>query len=208
MVSGRSGVRPRSVKMPVPVLLLWLLVLQAPVRATAQLSPPDRAALTLSTSERQRLCEQEPTRSRRSSEWSRQQQGAAGSGSGSGSGSELTAGAGGCPRTWDGALCWPATGAGTNLSLPCFHEFRGLLYDTSGETDTQLHTHSDGPAAADGRSVLTGAEMYGRIALSAAADLCVALQDMHGALARYKTTASEVTDGADQTSVTQPLRAV
>ena len=38
-----------------------------------------------------------------------------------------------CNRTWDKVLCWPPTPAGTTAVLPCFEEFNGIKYDTSGK---------------------------------------------------------------------------
>ena len=161
MAAGRSLSRSsRGLPRPLlPLLLISLLVLQRIAPATAQTSAAAEEgpmslwgpeALRLTTSERERLCyedsvaaaedsedsssadgpsEDNSLRRRRSSEWSPEQQLASISGGGGGGGDSK----GGCPITWDGALCWPATVAGTNRSLPCFHEFRGVLYSTDGE---------------------------------------------------------------------------
>ncbi|KAF0289548.1 Diuretic hormone receptor [Amphibalanus amphitrite] len=125
MALTRRDSRP----LPLPLLLVCLLVPQLAPLAAAQSPSESSRGQILSTGERQRLCEDSEdgsSRSRRSSEWSREQQVAAGAAG------EGSLGSGGCPRTWDGALCWPPTGAGTNRSVACFHEFRGVLYDTSG----------------------------------------------------------------------------
>jgi hypothetical protein len=37
----------------------------------------------------------------------------------------------GCPRDWDKVLCWPDTPLGHTATLPCFSEFRAIMYDTS-----------------------------------------------------------------------------
>ncbi|XP_043196066.1 diuretic hormone receptor-like [Amphibalanus amphitrite] len=121
--------RRDSRSLPLPLLLVCLLVPQLAPLAAAQSPSGSSRGQILSTSERQRLCEDSEdgsSRSRRSSEWSREQQVAAGAAG------EGSLGSGGCPRTWDGALCWPPTGAGANRSVACFSEFRGVLYDTSG----------------------------------------------------------------------------
>ncbi|XP_054724241.1 diuretic hormone receptor-like [Uloborus diversus] len=35
-----------------------------------------------------------------------------------------------CSAAWDGLSCWPAVNAGSVATVPCFHEFNGVLYDT------------------------------------------------------------------------------
>ncbi|GFT48757.1 diuretic hormone receptor, partial [Nephila pilipes] len=35
-----------------------------------------------------------------------------------------------CNATWDGLSCWPSVSAGSIVSIPCFYEFNGVLYDT------------------------------------------------------------------------------
>ncbi|XP_071033559.1 diuretic hormone receptor [Parasteatoda tepidariorum] len=35
-----------------------------------------------------------------------------------------------CNATWDGLSCWPPVKAGSIATVPCFHEFNGVLYDT------------------------------------------------------------------------------
>ena len=38
-----------------------------------------------------------------------------------------------CPVKFDGISCWPATPPGILRSIPCFEEFNGLFYDSSGK---------------------------------------------------------------------------
>jgi len=37
-----------------------------------------------------------------------------------------------CPSSFDSVLCWPRTNAGSLAVLPCFEEFKGVHYDTTG----------------------------------------------------------------------------
>ena len=128
---------------PPPVLLVLCLAglrWASPVTAQTGGGPlpqgPGPGGPRLTTTERERLCDG-PTlqpssadgssRPRRSLERSQDQQTVFEGGDGTEEGPD------GCPTIWDGALCWPATSAGYNRTLPCFHELRGVLYDTSGE---------------------------------------------------------------------------
>ncbi|KAF0293056.1 PDF receptor [Amphibalanus amphitrite] len=39
-----------------------------------------------------------------------------------------------CRLTWDEALCWPESPPGTLVLLPCFKEFRGIIYPKGGNS--------------------------------------------------------------------------
>ena len=148
---------------PPPVLLLLLclssLLWASPVTAQTTGGPlppsasrglpqrPGPGGPRLTTTERETLCDG-PTlqpssadgssRTRRSSERSPYQQLVVSGGDGTEEGPD------GCLTLWDGVLCWPATSAGLNRTLPCFHELRGVLYDASGEWELWPGLHSAG----------------------------------------------------------------
>ncbi|KAF0289547.1 Diuretic hormone receptor [Amphibalanus amphitrite] len=49
-----------------------------------------------------------------------------------------------CRLTWDEALCWPESPPGTLVLLPCFKEFRGIIYPKGGNNTASRYCHVNG----------------------------------------------------------------